>query len=112
MKKIASIIIATVLIVSFIPVSNVSAKELIKLDEGVTKRIEARSLACDCGGTLLSRVVYTAKWTYSSSRVCTHNLKGSDYIYKRRVVTAYDCNRCSFYDDLDTVQTKVECKGV
>ncbi|MGL5868360.1 hypothetical protein [Clostridium chrysemydis] len=145
MKKIASIMVTVVLLISFIPVSNVSAEELIKSEEGVKlylatecsddvgkcdcdvsysdhnnnlkkevaiKGIEEKALLCDCGGSLISRVVHTGKWNYPSSRKCTHNLRGNDYIYTRRVITAYDCNRCSFYGEIDSEQSKVECKGV
>ena len=74
--------------------------------------ISPRALACDCGGALNTKVVFNGEWYYSSAVSCRHNKNGSDYIYQRRKITSYRCNRCSFYQELDSYDTENRCKGV
>ena len=74
--------------------------------------ISSRALACDCGGSLFTKLVYTGEWYYSSAVSCKHNKNGSDYIYQRRTITSYKCNRCSFYQEVDRYETENRCKGV
>lgn len=73
--------------------------------------IEPKILACSCGGGIFTRVVHTGNWNYSKAIACKHGRQGMDYIYTRRIITAYDCNRCDYYAEVDSTESKTVCKG-
>ncbi|MGL4848950.1 MAG: hypothetical protein ACRC28_08475 [Clostridium sp.] len=81
-----------------------------KLKEGIKK--EERKITCNCGGVLSETVVSTGKWSFSNGVKCTHGRGGYDYIYEKRVVTTYECTKCSFYTEVDRNESKKECIGV
>ncbi|MDU4911825.1 hypothetical protein [Clostridium baratii] len=79
-----------------------------KLDQ---KGIESKIVPCNCGSKIFTRVVHSGDWNYSKPIACKHGRQGKDYIYTRRIITAYDCNRCDYYAEVDSTESKTACKG-
>ncbi|AQM60474.1 MULTISPECIES: hypothetical protein [Clostridium] len=75
------------------------------------KGIESKILTCNCGSEIFARVAHTGDWNYSKDIVCKHGRKGMDYIYIRRIIISYDCNRCDYYAEVDLIESKTVCKG-
>lgn len=85
----------------------------MKLEEHSANLNEnAKALACDCGGSLVAKLLFTGNWYYTDvSKRCNHKPNGHDYEQKRQKITSYKCNRCSFYSELTTYDSQWICKG-
>lgn len=75
------------------------------------KGIDSKIVACNCGSEIFARVAHTGEWNYSKAIACKHGRQGMDYIYTRKILTAYDCNRCDYYGEVDSTESKTVCKG-
>lgn len=137
MKKIVNIMVAILLVTIIIPITSAAAKEEVNGNDGTKwniatqcdcenlysshnknlsnklnkKGIDSKIVACNCGSKIFARVAHTGEWNYSKAIACKHGRQGMDYIYTRKILTAYDCNRCDYYGEVDSTESKTVCKG-
>lgn len=70
------------------------------------------NIICDCGGVLKEKILNIGELNYSNSNECIHNKNGCDYLYKKRTIISYTCEKCNSYFEVDIYDTKLECNGI
>lgn len=72
-------------------------------------KIEARGIACDCGGNMTSSKTYSS-WNHSSTKVCSHGAVNKVHkVYARIVITTWKCGDCGRSHITSSIETKEEC---
>ena len=70
------------------------------------------NIICDCGGVLKEKLLNIGELNYSSSNECIHNKNGCDYLYKKRTIISYTCEKCNSYFEVDIYDNQLECNGI
>ena len=76
------------------------------------KKTLNHNIICDCGGVLKEKLLNIGELNYSSSNECIHNKNGCDYLYKKRTIISYTCEKCNSYFEVDIYDNQLECNGI
>lgn len=102
MKKILSLILVTIIVLSTYSVAFASAEDTIAIC----------GIPCDCGGTIFTSYTYGPWSSTDAERDCTHGYTyGTDGRQSRIVIVTYSCGSCSFTSSTTKTEYKWTCHG-